>query len=75
MKNLKNLIRISILPLVAVVYLGADLLSEDPKLIQNAKQITFVGPKSGEGYFSAMVRRWCFNQSVNLIILSTKCFY
>ncbi|AZZ36830.1 biopolymer transporter Tol [Bdellovibrio sp. qaytius] len=60
MKNLKKLIRISILPLVAVVYLGADLLSEDPKLIQNAKQITFVGAKSGEGYFSADGKKMVF---------------
>lgn len=60
MKNLKNLIRISILPLAACVYLGADLLSEDPKLIINAKQITFVGPKSGEGYFSADGKKMVF---------------
>ncbi len=60
MKNLKSLIRISILPLAAVIYLGADALSEDPKLIQNAKQITFVGPKSGEGYFSADGKKMVF---------------
>ena len=60
MKNLKNLIRISILPLAACVYLGADLLSEDPKLISNSKQITFVGPKSGEGYFSADGKKMIF---------------
>lgn len=60
MKNLKNLIRISILPLAACVYLGADLLSEDPKLISNSKQITFVGPKSGEGYFSADGKKMVF---------------
>lgn len=60
MKNLKNLIRISILPLAACVYLGAGLLSEDPKLITNSKQITFVGPKSGEGYFSADGKKMIF---------------
>lgn len=60
MKNLKSLIRISILPLVAVIYLGVDALSEDPKLIQNAKQITFVGSKSGEGYFSADGKKMVF---------------
>lgn len=63
MKKLKRLIRISVLPLAACVYLGAvgaDLLSEDPKLIQNAKQITFVGPKSGEGYFSADGKKMVF---------------
>lgn len=60
MKNLKSLIRISILPLAVIAYLGADALSEDPKLIQNAKQITFVGPKSGEGYFSADGKKMVF---------------
>ncbi|MES2803891.1 MAG: M20/M25/M40 family metallo-hydrolase [Bdellovibrionota bacterium] len=60
MKNLKSLIRISILPIAACIYLGADVLSEDPKLIQNAKQITFVGPKSGEGYFSADGKKMIF---------------
>lgn len=60
MKNLKNLIRISILPLAACVYLGVDALSEDPKLISNSKQITFVGPKSGEGYFSADGKKMVF---------------
>lgn len=60
MKNLKSLIRISILPIAAVIYLGADAISEDPKLIQNAKQITFVGPKSGEGYFSADGKKMVF---------------
>lgn len=60
MKNLKSLIRISILPLAACIYLGADALSEDPKLIQNTKQITFVGPKSGEGYFSADGKKMVF---------------
>lgn len=60
MKNLKKLIRISVLPLAACAYLGAGLLGEDPKLIQNAKQITFVGPKSGEGYFSADGKKMIF---------------
>ena len=60
MKNLKNLIRISILPLIAVIYLGADQLTSEPKLISNAKQITFVGPKSGEGYFSADGKKMVF---------------
>jgi Tol biopolymer transport system component len=60
MKNLKNIIRISILPIAACIYLGADLLNEDPKLITKAKQITFVGPKSGEGYFSADGKKMIF---------------
>lgn len=60
MKKLKSLIRISILPLALIGYLGADAMSDDPKLIQNAKQITFVGPKSGEGYFSADGKKMVF---------------
>lgn len=60
MKNSKNLIRISVLPLIAAIYLGADLISEDPKLILNPKQITFVGSKSGEGYFSADGKKMIF---------------
>ena len=60
MKKLKKLIRISVLPLAACVYLGTTLLGEGPKLIQNAKQITFVGPKSGEGYFSADGQKMIF---------------
>ena len=60
MKNLKKLIRISVLPLAACAYLGSTLLGDDPKLIVNAKQITFVGPKSGEGYFSADGKKMIF---------------
>lgn len=60
MKNLKKLIRISVLPLAACAYLGATLLGDNPKLIVNAKQITFVGPKSGEGYFSADGKKMIF---------------
>ena len=60
MKKLKKLIRISVLPLAAFAYLGTTLLSEGPQLIKNAKQITFVGPKSGEGYFSADGKKMVF---------------
>lgn len=61
MKNLKNIIRISVLPVAAFIYLGADLLTnEDPQLITSAKQITFVGPKSGEGYFSQDGKKMIF---------------
>jgi Tol biopolymer transport system component len=35
-------------------------LSQDPGLITGTKQITFVGPRSGEGYFSADGRKMIF---------------
>lgn len=38
---------------------------QDPGFIQNMKQITFVGPRSGEGYFSADGKKMIFQSERN----------
>lgn len=59
MKNLKNIMRILCLFLVVGICLGVALKA-DERIITNSKQITFVGPKSGEGYFSADGKKMIF---------------
>ncbi len=40
--------------------LNYSTLPQDPRLIQNKKQLTFEGPRAGEGYFSADGKKMVF---------------
>ncbi|MEZ0390920.1 MAG: PA domain-containing protein, partial [Pseudobdellovibrionaceae bacterium] len=45
---------------ILLISSSSALAAEDPGLIQNMRQLTFVGPRSGEGYFSADGKKMIF---------------